>query len=136
MSGESEPVLDMLKSFASQVWGYNDDEAEMAADVLYQCRRQITTGAVVGGATGAALGLGVASIPGWAVGAFGGIVAGALRCGAVKGIPAMGLHRILHASNELPIPENENLWMASSSRDNRLKQEMDRLIALRQYTNG
>lgn len=85
MADAAEEVLDALKEFSTRVWGYDEDKATMAARILWQCRNEVATGAALGSVAGAYAGLGVLSMPGWAVGAFGGIVLGTVHCVSLKG---------------------------------------------------
>jgi hypothetical protein len=126
-----EDVLEMLTQFATGAWGYSADRAEMAARIIWQCRGAALAGGIAGGYGGAVAGMGIASIPGWAVGAFGGILAGTLACSAIKGIPAIGFSQIQQASNETPpSPQNVTLLVASYRGDAALKQEMERLLRI------
>lgn len=130
MPDNDEPILQALTGFASQVWGYNEDKARMAAEILWQCRKPILAGGVAGGLFGAEAGFGVLSIPGWAVGAFGGIVLGAMTCSGVKGPGAMGMHEILRSSQRSTPILDMNLLVAQHRGDMRLQQKMDMLLNL------
>lgn len=102
----------------------------MAAEILWQCRKRILAGGVTGGIAGAELGFGILSLPGWAVGAFGGIVLGAMTCSGIKGPGAMGLHGILHTFQRSTPILNMNLLVAQHRGDMRLQQQMDMLLNL------
>ena len=136
MADAAEEVLDALKEFSTRVWGYDEDKATMAARILWQCRTEVATGAALGSVAGAYAGLGVLSMPGWAVGAFGGIVLGTVHCVSLKGIPAAGLHQLLHSSNQTMHTQDLNLLVAQHNGNVRLQQEMDRLVALSLASHG
>lgn len=128
MADADKEVIETLKDFASQAWGYDDDKARMAAEILWQCRKSIIAGGVAGGALGAYAGLGIFSIPGWAIGAFGGIALGGMACTGFKSPSAMGMHQVTQTSqNSTPIMDM-SLLVAQHRGNTRLKQEMDVLV--------